>query len=83
MQQTALQNKQLKMANKQLKYLAGIVANFAVMYGLLRGVRLFVQKFFRFLNNGKPYNPQLILFFFGKLRSISMLPFRPDSCELC
>ena len=48
------------------KYLAGLVANFAVMFGLLHGVRLFVQKFFRFLNNGQTYNPQIIERFFYK-----------------
>ena len=62
------------------KYLAGLVANFAVMYGLLRGVRLFVQKFFRFLNNGQPYNSQLIeRFFYKDLYSIARIIGDADS----
>ena len=48
------------------KYLAGLVNNFAVMHGLLRGVRLFVQKFFRLLNGERPYNPHHIERFFLK-----------------
>ena len=54
-------------------YVSGLIPNVAILYGLLRGVRMFVQIFDKFLNSGQLDHEIIMDFWIKHLCSLARI----------